>query len=93
MKKKPKYDHSIIDFVNKWNQPQKKNTRAVSPLTKKIVASNQKWKCNQCGMILDYSYEVDHIIPLFKGGTNDVNNLVALCRNCHGRKTILEKMG
>jgi 5-methylcytosine-specific restriction endonuclease McrA len=26
------------------------------------------------------------------GGTNDVDNLVALCRNCHGKKTASENM-
>ena len=39
-----------------------------------------------------YSYEIDHHIPLFKGGTNDISNLQALCRNCHGRKTINDKL-
>jgi len=27
---------------------------------------------------------------LFKGGSNEINNLIALCRNCHGKKTLLE---
>lgn len=62
--------------------------RKVTPLTKKIVASNQKWICSHCKELLDYTYEVDHIIPLFKGGSNQLNNLQALCRNCHGRKTL-----
>ena len=26
------------------------------------------------------------------GGGNDVNNLIALCRNCHGKKTASENM-
>ena len=45
-----------------------------------------------CKQILDASYEVDHITPLYKGGTNDLNNLQALCRNCHGQKTINDKL-
>jgi len=64
--------------------------RNVSSLTKKIIASNQLWKCGMCADTMDYAYEVDHHIPLFKGGSNDVSNLIALCRNCHGKKTILE---
>jgi 5-methylcytosine-specific restriction endonuclease McrA len=35
---------------------------------------------------------VDHIKSLEHGGTNDVANLVALCRDCHGRKTAMENM-
>lgn len=31
--------------------------------------------------------EVDHIIPLSKGGTNDRDNLQALCKECHEAKT------
>lgn len=27
--------------------------------------------------------EVHHIIPLRKGGTNDLDNLITLCRKCH----------
>ncbi len=61
--------------------------RNVTEKTKKIVASNQKWKCLYCNSTLDYTYEIDHIIPLCKGGTNNINNLQALCRNCHGKKT------
>ncbi len=64
--------------------------RNVSSLTKKMVASNQQWKCGSCNQTLDYTYEIDHHIPLFKGGSNEINNLIALCRNCHGKKTLLE---
>lgn len=31
--------------------------------------------------------EVDHVVPLFKGGTNDESNLQPLCRPCHVDKT------
>jgi hypothetical protein len=65
--------------------------RNVSSLTKKMVASNQQWKCGgTCNQTLDYTYEIDHHIPLFKGGSNEISNLIALCRNCHGKKTLLE---
>lgn len=66
--------------------------RNVSSLTKKMVASNQEWKCGSCNQTLDYTYEIDHHVPLFKGGSNEINNLIALCRNCHGKKTLLENI-
>lgn len=71
---------SVIPMIRKRN---------VTPLIKKIIASNQKWTCLHCKNLLDYTYEIDHIVPLFKGGLNDISNLQALCRNCHGKKTIL----
>ena len=76
---------------NKRKKYKKKQLRKVSESTKKIVASNQQWRCLMCHNLLDYSYEIDHNVPLFAGGTNDITNLHALCRNCHGKKTILER--
>ena len=69
-----------------------RSKRKLNESTKKIIASNQKWHCNLCNNMLDASYEIDHIIPLYKGGNNEVYNLQALCRNCHGMKTINDKL-
>ncbi len=69
-----------------------KEKRNVTNLMKKTVAANQAWACAHCKHILDSSYEVDHIVALFNGGTNEIDNLVALCRNCHGKKTMAERL-
>ena len=66
--------------------------RSVSETKKKYVASNQDWKCGNCKSQLDHTFEIDHKIRLEYGGGNDVQNLIALCRNCHGRKTANENM-
>ena len=66
--------------------------RQVSQLMKKKVAAKQQWKCGHCTTILDESYEVDHILALYRGGSNSEENLVALCRNCHGKKTVEERL-
>ena len=70
-----------------------RHKRNVSESKKKYIASTQKWSCAHCQQMLDNTYEVDHVIPLYKGGTNDLTNLEALCRNCHGKKTFKDKMG
>lgn len=67
--------------------------RAVSESMKKMVAAQQQWKCAICGRLLDETYEVDHIIPLYKGGTNDQSNLMALDPICHRKKTIADRLG
>ena len=66
--------------------------RNVSENVKKYIASQQNWKCQLCQNQLDATYEVDHIIPLYQGGTNDYENLQALCRNCHGKKTLSDRI-
>lgn len=66
--------------------------RSVSETKKKYVASQQEWKCGHCDTQLNAWFEVDHKIRLEHGGGNDVENLVALCRECHGKKTAMENM-
>lgn len=66
--------------------------RSVSETKKKYVAANQDWKCGHCQEQLDHTFEIDHKVRLEYGGGNDVQNLVALCRNCHGKKTASENM-
>jgi hypothetical protein len=64
-----------------------KSVRNVSESVKKYVAANQYWKCKKCNNLLDETYEIDHIIALEDNGSNNLKNLQALCRNCHGKKT------
>ena len=66
--------------------------RSVSETKKKYIASAQDWKCGHCKNQLDHTFEIDHKIRLEYGGGNDVQNLIALCRNCHGKKTASENM-
>ena len=88
------HQHMYNDFQNKrmMMSGKKATKRCVSETKKKYVASRQDWKCNGCNNQLDHTFEVDHRIRLEYGGGNDVQNLVALCRNCHGKKTAEENM-
>lgn len=70
----------------------KSNKRCVSETKKKYVASQQGWKCAKCQHQLKATFEVDHKIDLQLGGTNHVNNLAALCRECHGEKTMMRNL-
>ena len=76
-------------IINSGKKPTK---RSVSETKKKYVASSQNWKCGECGMQLPAWFEVDHKVRLEYGGSNHIDNLVALCRDCHGKKTTIENL-
>lgn len=69
-----------------------KTKRSVSETKKKYVAAQQSWKCGNCTKQLPAWFEVDHKIRLEHGGSNHIDNLVALCRDCHGEKTAMENL-
>jgi hypothetical protein len=74
------------------NSGKKGSKRSVSETKKKFVASRQNWKCGHCNNQLSAWFEVDHKIRLEYGGDNHIDNLVALCRECHGEKTAMENL-
>jgi len=58
--------------------------------TKKDVAeiyALQKGKCACCRVKLGDTFDVDHIQPIAKGGSNARSNLQILCRPCNQRKS------
>jgi 5-methylcytosine-specific restriction endonuclease McrA len=71
--------------------------RKVTAAVKKRVAGKQRftcagnidgYTCPQGGTPFDEAgYEIDHIVELRDGGTNDESNLQALCLMCHRVKT------
>ena len=87
-------DRSTDRIMNSGKQPNNgtKTKRSVSETKKKFVASRQNWKCEDCGEQLSAWFEVDHKIRLEYGGSNHIDNLVALYRECHGRKTTMENL-
>ena len=54
------------------------------------VLNQQENACGACKLALTPYYEIDHIIGLQFGGTDDEANLMALCRECHIKKSIKE---
>ena len=61
--------------------------RRVTESVKKRVAATQRWKCAHCEAVLEATYQIDHRVPLWRGGSNEPDNLQALCPNCHAAKT------
>ena len=46
--------------------------------------------CELCKKVIKKAFDIDHIIPLAEGGTNDQENLQVLCKPCHFEKTQTE---
>ncbi len=87
------YHHKGHPGANRMMASGKNKTkRSVSETKKKFVAARQDWCCNDCKNQLSAWFEVDHVIRLENGGDNHIDNLVALCRECHGKKTALENL-
>ena len=52
-----------------------------------IIYNKNKGRCAICGQFVPYDkFTVDHIIPLSKGGTNDLKNLQCACKTCNAIK-------
>jgi 5-methylcytosine-specific restriction endonuclease McrA len=51
------------------------------------IYSRDRKRCKRCGykpdLISNGNLVIHHIIPVNNGGTNDHDNLVLLCRECH----------
>jgi len=71
------------------------NARAVRPTIRvtfskderAAIARSQRYKCMYCGVRLTTdNLQIDHMYPVSRGGSNDDENLQALCRRCNIRK-------
>lgn len=71
---------------NNWlTHPPKERRRGTTAKTRKTVLSEEP-RC-ACGKP---ATEVDHIVPVCLGGTDDRENLRGICRGCHLTKSSLE---
>lgn len=82
-----------IIFVNKKEQfDETSNRRLFSEFEKQSIASSHDYKCNNCKIdLVEREFDIDHKIPLNKGGKNSIENLQPLCKKCHKYKTANER--
>ena len=74
-------------FINRRNKSERKKMTA--ELREKILRRDH-YTCQNCGLSRKKEphlvLEVDHIIPISKGGRTEESNLQTLCHNCNRLK-------
>lgn len=74
-----------------WLRTPAGRRRKTIPMSlRRQVAHAQDYQCAKCECKLPPTWETDHVLPIWRGGTNAVANLQALCPNCHRYKTTYE---
>lgn len=72
----------------RWNRPRVDGGRPASRAKRFKVLTRDGHKCRYCGRGADQvALDVDHIIPVREGGTDDLDNLVAACVDCNMGKS------
>ena len=66
--------------------------RRLTEAQKRIVAARADWRCEACKQVLGSQFQCDHVIPLWDGGADCIENCQALCPNCHAHKTQTESV-
>ena len=84
---------SKIIFIDKESNFKDNNNRySFSEYEKQSIASANNYQCNICNInLVEREFDIDHKIPISKGGKNYIENLQSLCKNCHKTKTANEK--
>lgn len=75
-------------IYNRSRKAQKKRPGSYTLIDIKILLAAQKNKCLACkkNFTADDNYTVDHIVPLSKGGGNDITNIQLLHLKCNCKK-------
>ena len=74
-----------ISDRGKWRNGRWRNNRRITD----VIVTVYKGKCAICGWRIantndvQHGCEIHHIFPVKDGGTNDYDNLILLCPNCH----------
>lgn len=58
--------------------------RRIPGVVRRAVMERSDWKCVRCGSHRDVL--IDHVVPVVYGGSDDPENLQALCRGCNSKK-------
>jgi hypothetical protein len=77
-------DGGWIELVDEPDQQVEWASRHIPDEVRDEVWKRDGGKCRHCGGT-DH-VEIDHVIPISRGGTGDIENLQLLCRKCNRKK-------
>jgi 5-methylcytosine-specific restriction endonuclease McrA len=83
---------AIINELPIQHQTQKSRDKrkTISKEVRQQIVNEQGNKCGKCEQLLSAFFQIDHIVALQFGGTDEKSNLMALCCECHVKKSITE---
>ena len=85
-------DQEIIKYEEKFGKNiwkhRARDSRIISGSIRYKVLTNAKHRCELCGIdAKEKALDVDHIVPINKGGPNVIENMQALCYTCNSQKS------
>lgn len=72
--------------VEVWNSIERVERAKVSNELRQEIFKRDGYTCVNCGSTEKESLEIDHIMPISKGGKTEPGNLQTLCHDCNVRK-------
>ncbi len=61
--------------------------KPIDQATRAYIYSRDEGVCQHCGCKVAHdNFHVDHVVPIVRGGTNDIDNYVLSCPSCNIRK-------
>ena len=76
-------------FIYSLEPEPKPQRKPIKPSVRFQILKRDSYQCQMCGATAKdgATLEIDHILPVSRGGTNDASNLQVLCRDCNAGKS------
>ena len=74
----------VVEIDVDINEPVKEKRKQFTETERISTYIKNQGRCEICGRPVPYdTFTIDHIIPLSKGGTNELHNLQCACKTCN----------